>query len=161
RTKYSPVQKIERLPPEVQAFLFPMQVDAPRQRQVLVESRPIAQLGIVPGLVAEPGGRLRTEEGRGLEEAVDIGVEPARLGGRTPAVVGRHSSPVGAVENGKAHGRSQRDRRPAHILLDPGDAPSAQQRGRYAPAVQIRFPFSEGQLVYVSQLHLVRLVESR
>src|SRR5215813_13259353 len=50
RTKLSPVQEIERLPPDVQAFLFPMEIDTARQRQILVEPRPVAQLGIEPGL---------------------------------------------------------------------------------------------------------------
>src|SRR5215204_7794316 len=62
-TKLSTVQEIERLPSEVEAVVFATKIDAPGQREVLVESRPVAQLGIVPGLVAERGGRLRAKEG--------------------------------------------------------------------------------------------------
>src|ERR1700730_12117396 len=42
--KLGPVQEVERLPPEVQALLFPLEINAAGQRQVLVETRPTAQL---------------------------------------------------------------------------------------------------------------------
>src|ERR1700720_4436686 len=70
--KQRPVQQVERLPAEFQALLFALEVDAPGQRQVLVVIWKVAQLGIVPGLVAEPGGRLWAEERHGLQEAVLI-----------------------------------------------------------------------------------------
>ena len=65
-----------------------MKVDTPGQRQVLVEARPIAELGIVAGLVAEPGGRLSAEERRRLEKAVCVAVERASLDPDAPPYAG-------------------------------------------------------------------------
>src|SRR5437868_10094368 len=77
RAELGPVQQVKRLPPEVQTLLFPLEVDAPRQRKILVETRPTAQLWIEPGLVAEPGSRLCAKVRHGLEEAVHIRIELA------------------------------------------------------------------------------------
>src|SRR5215831_16632329 len=53
RPELRPIQQIECLPAEVQPLLFAVQVDASSQREVLVVAREIAQLGVVPRLVAE------------------------------------------------------------------------------------------------------------